>query len=116
MPRKTIDIKNVIQSINGRIKTSASVEVRRELGLLATELLSAVNSYGGYNYNYWLKQGYQEWLVDGMPEFPEKEKYILGPTLDKTMVTYFVQEGKRKKSHEYTEKEVPYRASAIPKK
>ena len=36
------------------------------------------NQYEGYNCIYWLEQGFDEWLKDGCPDFPEKQQYIEG--------------------------------------
>lgn len=42
------------------------------------KILHDHNRYGGYNNLYWQKYGYDKWVADGQPEFPQKDAYITG--------------------------------------
>lgn len=64
-------------------------EQRKGVQSFLSACLMESNSYRGFNYLYWLAQGCDEWIDAGRPEFPEKERYIYGPSGDQTRVVFY---------------------------
>jgi hypothetical protein len=63
--------------------------MRQLLASITEKALMAANEYRGFNYQYWLAQGCQEWRNCGEPDFPEKYFFIYGPSNDDTRITFY---------------------------
>ena len=56
------------QKVNYRLADKRlSQEVKAELCVMLSSMLSEVDSYHGFNYIYWLNGGYDAWVKDGEP-------------------------------------------------
>lgn len=79
----TYKIDEFKQWVNAQLKRTDEFANDIFKSALCTELehvLKNCNSYQGYNDNYWLQQGWNEWRAAGEPDFPEKNKFIYGPS------------------------------------
>jgi len=57
---------------------------RQAIHDFVAHLLMEARSYRGFQHLYWSDQGYQEWKAAGEPDFPEKDRFIYGPSGDRT--------------------------------
>ncbi len=108
MARKTVPVLLFLEMMNEQIADKMfTSEERRILCGCLENILSKSGNYAGFNYNYWLgkdandeNSGVNQWRKAGEPDFPEKEKFILGPTGDEWNRCYAysetMQEEKRK--------------------
>lgn len=66
-------------------------EGRKMLFSFVEQMLMEAGCYQGFNYIYWVSQGYTEWMQAGQPDsIPgEKDKYIYGPSGDSTRVKFY---------------------------
>jgi hypothetical protein len=81
--RNTINVEDFKNWINKQLERTdpyADDKFKAALCSVLEYALKMANRYKGYNDNYWLKAGFDEWRNAGEPDFPEKEKYIYGPT------------------------------------
>ena len=75
--RKTINTQKFIEIGNELLANEKlSQEIKKGICTLIEKTLLEHNSYRGFNYSYWINGGYDQWIKDGQPDFPEKEKYI----------------------------------------
>lgn len=82
-PKKTFRITEFVSYVNSQLKrTNEPTNDSYKEGMcdLLEHILHLNNAYNGYNHNYWLEQGFQEWITAGRPDFPEKNKFIYGPS------------------------------------
>lgn len=82
-PKKTFRITEFISYVNSQLKrTNEPTNDSYKEGMcdLLEHILHLNNAYNGYQHNYWMQQGYQEWIAAGRPDFPEKYKFIYGPS------------------------------------
>ena len=86
--RKTIDRRLVLEEINQAIRDAKTEDQRLILRHVAERILHQSNTYRGFNWNYWMEKGFEEWKEDGEPDFPEKDQYIYG-NRSKNDVCYF---------------------------
>ena len=76
--RKTIKICDLIRFTNKWLDQSRlSSEDRETLSSFIEMLLHEHHIYGGFNYRYWVKTGYDKWVLDGKPE--DNTPYLYGP-------------------------------------
>lgn len=81
MGRKTIDVVYVLESLNSQLaRTDLSDVEKRILCDVLEDVLHKTDNYSGFNHRYWASVGYRQWVDAGGPGFPEKEKFILGPS------------------------------------
>lgn len=79
MPRKTIEVQTVKTKINDLLsKTSLDQVEKRVLCSFLEGVLLETSNYHGFNYVYWEKKGYHEWLDSGRPEDSRKNQFIVG--------------------------------------
>ena len=83
-PKKTILVESIRTEVN-RLLTLDTLDQKQKSILCSflARVLMDTNNYHGFNYTYWLCQGFEEWKKDGEPGFPEKLKY-LGNEYDRT--------------------------------
>jgi len=82
MSRKTVDVSSVLAEANRLLKLddpTMTTDEKRGVACLLEHVLHSTDNYKGFNWNYWLAIGFQEWQDAGEPNFPEKDKYIYGP-------------------------------------
>ncbi len=85
-------MKQLIQVVNEFMATSpdSMKDARNRLASLTKSALFASKKYKGFNFNYWLKQGCDEWRAAGEPGFPEKDRFIYGPSGDDSRITFYL--------------------------
>ena len=79
--RKTFEIEKLKEYANtqlARTDDTATADFKSGVAVMLQRVLFDTNNYNGYQHLYWDKQGYQEWVAAGEPDFPEKYKYIYG--------------------------------------
>ena len=78
MPRKTIDVEQVKKHAN--LLLSMEYNDQQKLGIITMleHILHTTDNYRGFQYNYWKRQGYVEWLKAGGPEGSIKDQFIYG--------------------------------------
>ena len=79
--RKTVEISKLKNWANAQLKRTdnyATEKFKEGICTMIERILFDANQYEGYNCIYWLEQGFDEWLKDGCPDFPEKQQYIEG--------------------------------------
>lgn len=90
--RRTFNIQEFKEYINHQLKRTdsfANDSFKAGLCTALEHVLHNANSYKGYNQNYWIEKGCQEWQKNGEPDFPEKDTYIYGPKNEKYNRLYF---------------------------
>jgi hypothetical protein len=90
--KKTFRINDLLNYVNDQLKRTdqhASDSFKEGMCVLLEHVLNNAKAYEGYNHNYWLQQGYDEWVKAGKPGFPEKNQFIYGPTGQKFNRYYF---------------------------
>lgn len=89
--KRTQSLQSMVNKVNHFLETSPDemVETRKQLASVLESLLHEAKSYKGFNYIYWDKQGFSDWQLAGSPDFPEKEPFIYGPSMDQTRVHYY---------------------------
>lgn len=108
MGRKTIDVVYLLETLNKQLSREdlTSVE-KRAISEVLEDILHKTDNYSGFNYRYWSSVGCNEWRDAGEPDFPEKEKFILGPSGDEFNRFYYyspaMQEISRRARLEQTE-------------
>jgi hypothetical protein len=81
--RNTFNIVELKDWVNQQLERTddfADDKFKAGLCCVIEHVLTTTNRYKGYNDNYWLKSGFQEWRKAGEPGFPEKNKYCYGPS------------------------------------
>ncbi len=80
MKRKTFDVSEFKNFVNKKLsERTISDEEKRGMRCLLEEVLVKTGNYRGFNHVYWWSDGgYIEWLKDGEPDFPIKDRYIYG--------------------------------------
>jgi hypothetical protein len=85
--------KAMIESANEFFKNSPDNKraERKFLHDYVSALLLKAGTYNGFNFVYWLDQGYQEWILAGQPDNykGQKDKYIYGPSNDDSRIRYY---------------------------
>lgn len=79
--RETVEISKLKNWANAQLKRTdkdATKQYKRGICFMIERVLFDADNYKGFNCIYWLEQGFDEWLKDGCPDFPEKQKYIEG--------------------------------------
>lgn len=91
MKRRTQSLQMMVNKCNVYFKESPDneSETRKQLASILESLLMEAKCYKGFNYLYWLTQGFEEWQTKGSPDFPEKEIFLYGPSMDQTRVMYY---------------------------
>lgn len=75
--RKTIEVDHVREKINRFLKNpDTTSQARHAFAVFLESILMETGNYHGFNYVEWMEGGYDRWVADGRPEFPEKEKYL----------------------------------------
>ena len=86
---KTLKIEWLKDLVNEYIENPNTTHLERKaLCTVIETVLHETGNYEGYNYNYWLDVGFDEWLADGEPE-KDKGKYLYGETGDYLNRRYF---------------------------
>jgi len=63
---------------NDLLASAISQKAKKTITVMIETLLMEANMYRGFNHNYWITQGCDEWYDNGKPEFPEKNEFIRG--------------------------------------
>jgi hypothetical protein len=81
--RITVNVEDFKQWVNQQLeRTDNFADDKFKAGLCSAveHVLQTANRYHGYTDNNWIRTGYQEWLAAGQPDYPDKDKYVYGPT------------------------------------
>jgi hypothetical protein len=81
--KQTFKIQEFKAWVNQQLKrTDKDADDRFKAGLCIAlgHVLMRSGQYQGYNHNYWVEKGYEEWITAGQPDFPEKNPCIYGPS------------------------------------
>lgn len=81
--KNTFKVEEFKTWVNQQLKRTddfANDEYKAGLCAALEHVLQNSNRYQGYNDNYWLQKGWQEWRNAGEPDFPLKDQFIYGPT------------------------------------
>jgi len=78
--RKTIKVTYVKDLINKRLANEKHTGGEKyTAAMILEEILHTTGNYKGYTHNYWVEQGYTEWINAGKPEdCLVKDKFIHG--------------------------------------
>ena len=98
--KRNATLKALVNRANDYLECSKDEEKegRKMLFSFVEQMLMEAGCYQGFNYLYWLNQGYAEWMKAGQPnsipgEKPEQsypqDKYIYGPSGDSTRVKFY---------------------------
>lgn len=99
MSRKTIELVEILETCNKQLRSGEwSDEQKKMICLVLEDLLHKADVYAGFNDNYWLAIGCTEWHENGEPNFPEKEKYIYGPSNQRYNRFYYTHKSLRTES------------------
>lgn len=71
--------KKFINLCNDMLASEISQAAKAKVCSALECFLMSYDIYAGFQNLYWQKQGYNEWLNNKQPGFPEKNKYITGP-------------------------------------
>ena len=75
--RSTIKVKVLKDAINTSLeRKGVDQEGKKALCTLLESVLMSTGNYSGFGSLTWKNGGYDQWLVDGSPDFPEKRKYL----------------------------------------
>jgi hypothetical protein len=79
MKRKTVEVKWLRELINKKLLSDCLTDQEKQsLALTLEEILHKTGNYNGFSWNYWMEKGFEEWKAAGVPDFPEKDRYIYG--------------------------------------
>jgi hypothetical protein len=82
--KKTFNVVDFVLYINEQLAGNDIDQSAKEALCRSVEhVLHKSNNYHGYQYLYWDKQGFTEWLAAGKPEGPEKDKFMYGPSMNR---------------------------------
>jgi len=77
--RKTVSVSLIKAKVNDLLsRDTLGLEEKKVLCFLLEGILMDTGNYKGYNNLYWIQKGCSEWEAAGKPDFPEKEKFIVG--------------------------------------
>jgi len=91
MRKRNKTLQAMLEKANAYLKGSDDSEIkgREMLATFVSAFLMEQGSYNGYAYIYWKEQGYAEWITAGEPEGKEKDKFLYGPSGDKSRIHYY---------------------------
>lgn len=72
------EIKNQLAAMNDLLESGIPQEQKAKICTAVESLLCSVDCYSGFNYLYWLREGFEKWQDSGEPDFPEKLRFIVG--------------------------------------
>jgi len=80
MPRKTIKIARVVELANKMFESTPdkAKEHREAVFIFVSHILHETKTYNGFNYNAWLKGGFNAWMASGQPENPDEKHQFFG--------------------------------------
>lgn len=81
--KRTLNVQEFKDYINKQLQRTdqfADDGFKAGLCVALEHVLHTANCYHGYTDNYWFEKGAGEWEQAGKPDFPEKDKFIYGPT------------------------------------
>jgi hypothetical protein len=90
--KKNFNVQQFKVWINQQLKRTdefATDKFKSGLCIALEHVLQQTGQYKGYNDNYWQEKGFREWLAAGQPDFPEKDRFIYGPTGQKFNRHYY---------------------------
>jgi hypothetical protein len=91
---KTIKVNEITDIINEKLANPVIEQLTKAtLCTFLEDILHKTSNYHGYNYLYWLNHpcGYTQWVKDGEPGFPEKEKYITNNKKEEFSRVYYTR-------------------------
>jgi hypothetical protein len=76
--RKTYEVEKLRAYVNKALANDHwTAEQKQAMAFLLESVLMDTGNYRGFNYLKWVDEGgYEAWLADGQPDFPEKDKYL----------------------------------------
>src|SRR5688572_12893022 len=86
MPKIKIEVEYLVRAVehcNELLASPIPQSAKRDICTMVESLLMGSDTYQGFDNIYWSRQGCNEWYEAGQPDFPEKNKYIIGPEGDK---------------------------------
>jgi len=114
MGRKTIDVVYILEECNKQLtRDDLSKSEKRAICEILETILFKTENYSGFNYNYWLSVGCNQWRDAGEPSFPEKEKYILGPSGDEWNRHYYYSSAMQEASRRLPREKEPIHGNAV---
>jgi hypothetical protein len=89
---KSQSLRALVSVVNEFMRKSSDIATaeRSLIQTLTESLLMAKGEYSGFNYSYWMDRGFREWDETGKPDFPEKDKYLYGPSGDRTRIQFYI--------------------------
>ena len=86
--KRNATLQGVVDKANAYIRDSPDSDKasRKMLQTFVKSLLFDAQCYRGYNYLYWESIGYKEWCDAGQPDYPQKYRYIYGPSDDDSRI------------------------------
>jgi rhodanese-related sulfurtransferase len=88
--RKTIEVKKLLDWANDMLANeNLSSDEHSGVCHFIENVLHESGNYAGFNHVYWMNGGFKAWEAAGEPGFPEKNKYIVGPSGDEYARFYY---------------------------
>lgn len=86
MAQRSKTLQTAVDQANQYLRESPDDRKAERLAIhnFVAHLLMEARSYRGFQYLYWADKGYNAWKLAGEPDFPEKDRYIYGPTGDQS--------------------------------
>jgi hypothetical protein len=81
--RKTIEVETLRTYANKLLALNISSDTKEGICTMIEKVLRETNNYQGFNYNYWIMEGYDKWMALPSKDRPQgipKDEYIFGPT------------------------------------
>jgi hypothetical protein len=76
MKKKTIKVEDIRDTVNGMLlRDDITDDVRVGMCAVLENILHITGNYQGFNNVEWINGGWQKWVADGQPGYPDKEKY-----------------------------------------
>ncbi|UCC18982.1 MAG: hypothetical protein JSV62_12860 [Promethearchaeota archaeon] len=77
MARKTVKVEYIKDKINHLLTIDTiPQDAKKQLCLFLDMVLLETDNYKGFQSLTWINGGYEQWVKDGEPDFPEKNKYL----------------------------------------
>jgi hypothetical protein len=88
--RKTIEVREIREMVNSYIEQDITQPEKTALCVLLESILHKTGNYHGYNHNFWMRGGCDEWRRNGSPyDWQEKKIFVTGPKNDEYGRTYY---------------------------
>lgn len=72
-------LQRFVNQANELLASELPNSAKKSICMMVEDILHGEGKYRGFQYNYWSWRGMVDWIINGKPQMPEKERYIVGP-------------------------------------